>query len=79
MKIEEGVITRDGSLPINPSGGLLGAGHPIGCTGVRMALDCYKQVTGQAGDYQIEGAKNAMTINVGGTLTTVASLVVGLD
>ena len=77
--IEEGVITRDGSLPINPSGGLLGAGHPIGCTGVRMALDCYKQVTGHAGDYQIEGAKNAMTINVGGTLTTVASLVVGLD
>ena len=76
--IEDDTIGLSGSFPVNPSGGLLGAGHPIGCTGVRMALDCYKQVTQSAGDYQVEGAKNAMLINVGGTLTTVAAMVIGL-
>jgi acetyl-CoA C-acetyltransferase len=76
--VEDGTILRNGSFPINPSGGLIGVGHPIGCTGVRMALDCYKQVTGQAGGYQVPGAKNMMTMNIGGTLTTVGSLVIGV-
>ena len=38
--IEEGVIEMGGKLPINPSGGLIGAGHPVGATGVRQMLDC---------------------------------------
>ena len=42
-------------------------------------LDCYKQVTGTAGDYQVEGAKNFATLNVGGSATTAASFVVGLN
>jgi len=75
--IEDGTIRRDGSFAVNPSGGLIGVGHPIGCTGVRMALDCFKQVTGRAEGYQVEGAKNMLTVNVGGTLTTVGSLVIG--
>jgi acetyl-CoA C-acetyltransferase len=44
-----------------------------------MALDCYKQVAGKAGDYQVDGVKNAMSLNVGGTLTTVASVIIGRD
>ena len=76
--IEDGTIDKTGAFPVNPSGGLLGAGHPIGCTGVRMALDCYKQVTGGAGEYQIYGASNAIFVNAGGTLTTVASMVIGV-
>src|SRR5580704_15178755 len=55
--IEEGVIELGGKMPINPSGGLIGAGHPVGATGVRQMLDCYRQVTGKAGEYQVEGAK----------------------
>jgi len=47
-------------------------------TGVRMLLDSFKQVTGTAGDYQVEGAKNVATLNVGGSLTTMASFVVGV-
>ena len=43
--IEEGVIELDGKLPINPSGGLIGCGHPVGGTGVRQVLDAYRQVT----------------------------------
>ncbi|WP_460723731.1 acetyl-CoA acetyltransferase [Nocardia heshunensis] len=74
--IESGTIGRDGSLPINPGGGLLGIGHPVGATGVRMLLDAYKQVTDQAGDYQLPGARRYGTVNIGGSTTTVASFVV---
>ncbi len=76
--IEAGDIEIGGRLPINPSGGLIGLGHPVGATGVRMALDAFKQVTGQAGDYQVEGAKTCQTLNIGGSTTTTVSLVVGV-
>ncbi len=76
--IEDGSIEMTGRLPINPSGGLIGLGHPVGATGVRMALDAFKQVTGQAGGYQVEGAKTAQTLNIGGSTTTTVSLVVGV-
>ena len=77
--IEEGRITIDGDFPINPSGGLLGLGHPVGATGVRMLLDCAKQVTGQAGEYQIADAKNMATFNLGGSTTTCVSFIVGVN
>ncbi len=76
--VEEGRITRDGSFPINPSGGLIGLGHPVGATGVRMVLDCARQVTGRAGDYQVPAMENMLTFNVGGSATTCASFVVGV-
>jgi acetyl-CoA C-acetyltransferase len=74
--IEEGRIALGGALPINPSGGLIGAGHPVGCTGVRMLLDAWKQTTGNAGDYQVEGARQVQTLNIGGSGTTTVSFVV---
>jgi len=76
--VEEGVLEIDGKMPINPSGGLIGAGHPVGATGVRQLLDAHKQVTGTAGDYQIDGAKNIQTLNIGGSGTTSVSFVVGV-
>lgn len=76
--VEDGSIAIGGRLPVNPSGGLIGAGHPVGATGVRMALDAFKQVTGTAGDCQVEGAKTVQTLNIGGSTTTTVSLVVGL-
>jgi acetyl-CoA C-acetyltransferase len=75
--IEEGVIEMDGKLPINPSGGLIGGGHPVGATGARQLLDVYKQVTDTAGDYQVPGAKKAATLNIGGTATTNICFIVG--
>lgn len=77
--VEEGTIALGGRCPVNASGGLIGCGHPVGATGVRMLLDGYKQTTGQAGDYQIENAKRVMTLNIGGSLTTVAAFVVGTN
>lgn len=76
--IEAGDIEMGGKLPINPSGGLIGCGHPVGATGVRMALDAFKQTTGTAGDYQVEGAKTVQTLNIGGSTTTTVSLVIGV-
>lgn len=75
--IENGSIELGGSLPINPSGGLIGCGHPVGATGARMLFDAAKQVTGAAGDSQVEGAENFATLNIGGSCATVCSFVVG--
>lgn len=77
--VEEGVIEISGALPINPSGGLIGCGHPVGATGVRMLLDAYKQVAGSAGEYQVENAKKVATLNIGGSTTTTACFIVGVD
>ncbi|MFZ5743386.1 MAG: acetyl-CoA acetyltransferase [Pseudomonadota bacterium] len=76
--VEDGTIALGGKLPVNPSGGLIGLGHPVGATGVRMMLDAWRQVTGKAGDYQVEGARNFATFNVGGSATTSVSFVVGV-
>ena len=74
--VEDGDLERDGAIPVNPSGGLIGVGHPVGATGVRMLLDAARQVTGQAGDYQVEGASTFATLNIGGSPTTTVSFVV---
>ncbi|MGB5323800.1 MAG: acetyl-CoA acetyltransferase [Pseudomonadales bacterium] len=76
--IENEMISMQGSLPINPSGGLIGLGHPVGATGVRMLLDAAKQVSGSAGETQVEGARNFATFNLGGSTTTCAAFVVGV-
>lgn len=76
IAVEKGETDFDGPLPVNPSGGLIGTGHPLGATGVRMLLDAARQVTGTAGDYQVEGAARAGTLNLGGSATSVVSFVV---
>ena len=75
--IENGEIEICGRLPINPSGGLIGGGHPVGATGIRMVLDGAKQVSGLAGEYQVEGARRFGTLNVGGSTATAVSFVIG--
>jgi acetyl-CoA C-acetyltransferase len=77
--IEDGSIERTGRLPINASGGLMGVGHPVGASGVRMLLDGFKQVTGSAGGYQIPDARRAATLNIGGSGTTSVSFIVGVE
>jgi acetyl-CoA C-acetyltransferase len=74
--IENNEIELGGRLPINPSGGLIGGGHPVGASGVRMLVDAAKQVSGTAGDYQVEGAKTFGTLNFGGSTATTVSFIV---
>ena len=65
--IAEGMTAKDGKLPINPSGGLKAKGHPIGATGVSMHTLAAMQLTGTAGDMQINGARLGGVFNMGGT------------
>ncbi len=74
--IDDGTIARDGATPINASGGLLGGGHPVGSTGVRMLVDVCKQVRGTANGYQVDGVRRAQTLNIGGSTATTVSFVV---
>ena len=64
--ILDGVTRKDGKLPVNPSGGLKSRGHPIGATGVSQHVMAAMQLTGQAGDMQIPGARMGAVFNMGG-------------
>lgn len=75
--VEDGTIEVGGRCPVNASGGLIGIGHPVGATGARMLLDAGRQVTGTAADCQVEGARTYQTLNIGGSLGSVVSFVVG--
>jgi len=77
--IENGDLERDGRCPVNPGGGLLGIGHPVGATGVRMVLDAHRQVTGTAGPTQLERARRVATLNIGGSTTTTVGFVIGTE
>jgi len=58
-RLKEGVIELGGKLPINPSGGLIGAGHPVGAT--RRASDARlpSQITDTAGEYQLKARRSS--------------------
>lgn len=65
--INDGIVCRDGTLPVNLSGGLKAKGHPVGATGVSMHAMAYRQLTGQAGDMQLANAGMGLVFNMGGT------------
>ncbi len=64
--IEERQSYLGGKHPVNVDGGLKAKGHPIGTTGVSMTTEIVKQLRGQAGERQVEGADVGLTHNVGG-------------
>ncbi len=64
--IVEGWTHKDGKLPVNPSGGLKSKGHPIGATGVSMHIMAAMQLTGSAGDMQLQSPQLAGIFNMGG-------------
>lgn len=64
--ILEGVTSKDGKLPVNPSGGLKSRGHPIGATGVSLHVMMAMQLAGQAGAMQIPDARLGAVFNMGG-------------
>lgn len=64
---------------INSSKGLIGCGHPVGASNVRMFLDLYKQVAGKAEGYQLKKSNNGMMLNIGGGSMTNCIFIVGLE
>ncbi len=61
-----------GKIPVNVDGGLKSKGHPLGATGVSMAVEMTKQLRGEAGERQVKGAAMGLSHNVGGTGQVVA-------
>ncbi|MFZ7092573.1 acetyl-CoA acetyltransferase [Primorskyibacter sp. 2E233] len=64
--IREGITTRDGKLPVNPSGGLKSRGHPLGATGVSQHVMAAMQLAGEAGEMQLPDVQIAGVFNMGG-------------
>ena len=62
----------DGKIPVNVDGGLKSKGHPLGATGVSMAIEITKQLRGEAGERQVKNAEIGLSHNVGGTGQVVA-------
>ncbi len=66
--LASGATTLGGKRVVNPSGGLLAKGHPIGATGIAQIVEICEQLRGTAGDRQVKGAKVGLTENGGGFL-----------
>jgi acetyl-CoA acetyltransferase len=74
----EGNTARNGKVPFNTTGGLVGWGHPTGATGVHQAITILEQLTGTAGDAQIKidpKRPYGLSINMGGDDKTLVSIV----
>ena len=65
--IKEGWTYADGKLPVNRSGGLKAKGHPLGATGLSMHAIASMQLTGTAGDLQLDSPKLGAVFNMGGS------------
>lgn len=65
----QGRTSIGGTLPVNPSGGLLSRGHPVGATGMAQVCELYWQLTGQAGQRQVDGARLGLAYCKGGTVS----------
>ncbi|MFJ1461161.1 thiolase C-terminal domain-containing protein [Nocardia sp. N2S4-5] len=63
--VESGATTYGGAWVVNPSGGLISKGHPLGATGLAQATELSWQLRGLAGERQVSGARVALAHNLG--------------
>lgn len=70
---QDGAILPSGRIPIATMGGLKARGHPVGATGLYQLAEATLQLRGTAGEAQIDGARTAMTQNIGGSGATVVT------
>jgi len=69
----DGDIARGGRIPISTMGGLKARGHPVGATGLYQLVEATLQLRGAAGALQVDGARTAMTQNIGGSGATIVT------
>lgn len=50
---------------VNPSGGLISKGHPLGATGIAQVVELVQQLRGEAGERQVAGARVGLAHNIG--------------
>ncbi|MFI0963738.1 lipid-transfer protein [Streptomyces sp. NPDC021080] len=63
--VESGATTYGGRWVVNPSGGLISKGHPLGATGIAQVAELVWQLRGQAGARQVRGARVGLAHNIG--------------
>jgi acetyl-CoA acetyltransferase len=66
--LRSGATALGGRIPVNPSGGLLSKGHPVGATGCAQLVELTDQLRGRCGARQVNGARIALAENGGGYL-----------
>ena len=76
---ELGIASPERSVPVNPGGGLIGDGHPVGATGVRQVVEAFDQLTEGAGQRQVSNVRRYLTFNMGGSVTTSVTMIWGRD
>jgi acetyl-CoA acetyltransferase len=65
-RLADGELEVGGAQPVNPSGGLLSRGHPLGATGLAQIAELTWQLRGEAGDRQVAGARTGLVETMGG-------------
>ncbi len=76
--VEEGVTEIDGEIAVNPDGGLIGKGHPVGATGTSQIYTAVKQLRGEFKVNQVKNAENAMTDTLGGDFGTLVNVILSV-
>lgn len=74
--IMEGTFSKEGKVPTNLSGGLIGFGHPTGASGVRMMVDLQRQLTGQADNQYQTSNPYGLMLSMGGNDITSTCIIV---
>jgi benzoylsuccinyl-CoA thiolase BbsB subunit len=67
--LQSGATRIDGKVAVNPSGGLLAKGHPVGATGAAQVVEIVRQLRGECGERQVSEAKIGLTHATGGGIT----------
>ncbi len=75
--VEEGLTWVDGEIPINPDGGLIGKGHPVGATGTGQVYSAVKLLRGELGFVKID-AENVITDTLGGDFGTLVNIILSV-
>jgi acetyl-CoA acetyltransferase len=73
--VEKGETKIGGKIAVNPSGGLKAKGHPIGATGTAQVYEIVRQLRGECGERQVEGARTGMTDTLGGDGGTLCNVI----
>lgn len=73
--IREGQSEIGGRIAVNTNGGLIGAGHPIGATGVAQSIEIVQQLRNEAGKRQAKNAKNGIALNLSASVSTASAIV----
>ncbi len=73
--IRDGQSEIGGRIAVNTNGGLIGAGHPIGATGIAQSVEVIQQLRNEAGKRQVKGARNGIILNLSASVSTASVIV----